>query len=229
MSLVRRLARPALAATFVSGGLRSLRHPEVSAPATEQVAARVSAVLRRGLPAQLAGRVPTETVQLVRLNGAISLAGGLLLAVGKSPRPAAVALAATLVPTTAARYPFWSDTDPALKAQHRTHFVQSVGLLGGLLLAAVDTGGRPGLSWRAGQASREVGRGARRQARRAGTAAKVARGTAVAARTTAATTARTGAAIATRQARAQARAVRRTGRVARGLAGAAAAKAVVSS
>lgn len=175
MPLVRRLARPALAATFITGGLRAVRHPDALAPGAEPVAARVSSTLRRVLPAQFASKVPTETLSLVRLNGVIQLAGGLLLATGRAPRLSAFALAGTLVPTTAARYPFWSDSDPAAKAEDRTHFVQNVGLLGGLLLAAVDTAGKPGLSWRAERASRDVKRGAGRQKKQAGRAAKVAR------------------------------------------------------
>lgn len=175
MPLVRRLARPALAATFVTGGLRAVRHPDALAPDAEPVAARVSSLARRVLPAQVSSKVPTETVKLVRLNGAIQLAGGLLLATGRAPRLSAFALAATLVPTTAARYPFWSDSDPAVKAEDRTHFLQSVGLLGGLLLAAVDTAGKPGLTWRAERASRDVKRGAGRQGKQAKRTAKAAR------------------------------------------------------
>jgi uncharacterized membrane protein YphA (DoxX/SURF4 family) len=52
------------------------------------------------------------------------------------PRLAALALAASLVPTTYAGHPFWGETDKQVRGQQRTHFVKNLGLLGGLLLTA---------------------------------------------------------------------------------------------
>lgn len=182
MPLVRRLARPALAAVFVSGGLRDFRHPDAAVPQAAPVAERISGTLRRVLPPQYASKVPTDTATLVRINGGIQLAGGLLLALGRAPRLSSAALAVSLVPTTIADHPFWSRDDAAVKANDRSHFVKNVGLLGGLLLASVDTAGKPGLSWRASRASRDVQRQAkhakgqaRAQARQARTQAKLAR------------------------------------------------------
>ncbi|HUJ66530.1 MAG TPA: hypothetical protein VLX59_13380, partial [Acidimicrobiales bacterium] len=56
----------------------------------------------------------------------------------------------------------WEETDEATKAQQRIHFIKNLGLLGGLILAAVDTEGAPSLGWRA-----------RRRARRASYALQV--------------------------------------------------------
>jgi putative oxidoreductase len=182
MPFVRRLARPALAAVFISGGLSAFRHPDARVPEAEGVASKITGTLKRVLPPQYASKIPTDTASLVRINGGVQLAGGLLLAVGRAPRLSSLALAVTLVPTTVARYPFWSRDDATAKADDRTHFVQNIGLLGGLLLASVDTAGKPGLSWRAQRASRDVQRQARHakgqaksQAKQARTQAKLAR------------------------------------------------------
>jgi uncharacterized membrane protein YphA (DoxX/SURF4 family) len=90
-----------------------------------------------------------------------------LLATGRMPRLASTVLAASIIPTTAIDHAFWDETDPDRKAQSRSLFFKNVGLLGGLLLAAVDTEGRPGLVWRA----QHAGKTTRREARHAKRAA----------------------------------------------------------
>lgn len=92
--------------------------------------------------------LPFETETWIRVNGAVQVAGGLLLATGRLPRLAAGVLALTLVPTTLAGHRFW-EAEGDQRAAQRVHFTKNLGLLGGLLLAAVDTGGRPSLAWRA--------------------------------------------------------------------------------
>ena len=78
-------------------------------------------------------------------------------------------LAASLVPTTVAGHQFWNETDPAAKANQKIHFFKNLSMLGGLLLAAVDTEGRPGVAWRARRAATDV----RRQAKHLGREAKL--------------------------------------------------------
>jgi uncharacterized membrane protein YphA (DoxX/SURF4 family) len=92
--------------------------------------------------------IDLEDETYVRVNGAVQVGAGLLLAVGKAPRLASTALAASLVPTTFAGHRFWEYEGDERQAQE-IHFMKNVGLLGGLILAAVDTEGRPGLAWRA--------------------------------------------------------------------------------
>jgi hypothetical protein len=86
-----------------------------------------------------------------------------------------LALAATIVPTTYAAHGFWTIEDPAARAQQKTHFLKNVGLLGGVLLASVDTAGEPGLAYRARRVRFEAGRQtalAKREARRAAKSAR---------------------------------------------------------
>jgi uncharacterized membrane protein YphA (DoxX/SURF4 family) len=173
-----------LAAIFVIQGYDTLLHPD-------KVASRAEAVVRplaEKIPA-----IPEQTEQAVRINGAVQLVAGSLLALGRLPRLSALALAATLIPTTLAGHPFWATDDKQERAQQRIHFLKNAAMLGGLLTAAADTGGDPSLAWR--------GRHAVRSARRdASLAAKTAR-----------TSAKAGAKVGVKAGRASARADRLTG------------------
>jgi hypothetical protein len=54
-------------------------------------------------------------------------------------------------------------------------FFKNVSMVGGLLLAGVDTEGRPGVAWRARRAARDVRREARSLRRQAAAEARVAK------------------------------------------------------
>ena len=97
-----------------------------------------------------------------------------MLATGRFTRPAALVLAGTLIPTTAAGHAFWNNDDPAARNNNQIHFLKNLGLLGGLLLAAADTEGRPGLRWRAGHRIDHSRRSVTRAVRTARREAKIA-------------------------------------------------------
>jgi len=113
---------------FVVGGLDAFRHPEAKQASAEVVTGPVTETL--GLP--------DETVTMVRVNGAVQVAGGILLGLGVCTRTAAIALAASLVPTTLAGHHFWNESDPKARAAQRIHFLKNTAMLGGLLLVATD-------------------------------------------------------------------------------------------
>jgi uncharacterized membrane protein YphA (DoxX/SURF4 family) len=159
MTVVRRLARPLLASSFVAGGVDALREPGPKVPAAEHVAPPVAARLPF---------LPEDPEALVKINGAVQVAAGSMLALGRFPRLSSVLLAASVVPTTLAGHRFWEQSDPDAKAQHKVQFLKNLGLLGGLMLAAVDTEGRPGLAWRTRHATRHAAAGTRRTRRAAG-------------------------------------------------------------
>jgi len=165
MSLVRTLARPLLAATFVSSGIDTVLHPMNRAERARPLVDRFGPGL--GLP--------ENPELLVRGNGVVMAAAGMAFAGGRAPRLAALALAATAVPATFLDQPFWEQKDPERRRDERAIFLRNLGLLGGVLLAAVDTQGRPGLAWRGRNALARAEKGAARagrQARRAGTVAR---------------------------------------------------------
>ena len=145
--LIRRLARPMLAGIFISGGIDALRHPE-------QKAAIASDPIE-GAAEKFEVETP-ETEALVKVNAGAMIGAGLLLSAGKAPRLSSIVLAATLVPTTLAGHRFWEETDPQKRSQQQIHFLKNVSLLGGLILAAVDTEGRPDLAWVARRAGHKL-------------------------------------------------------------------------
>ena len=87
----------------------------------------------------------------------------------------ATVLAASLVPTTLAGHAFWNETDPQAKYAQRLQFYKNTSVFGGLLLAAVDTEGKPGLAWRARRAAADVRREAKQVAKTARREAKLAK------------------------------------------------------
>ena len=165
MSAVRRLARPMIAAIFIQGGFDALRHPGTKVGKAGPVIAKLTGPLH----------LPDDPELLVRANGAAMVGAGSMLALGRFPRLSALVLAASLVPTTVAGHRFWEEDDPVSMKNQRTHFLKNVGLLGGTLLAVVDTGGKPGIPWRARRAAKDVHRTAKMAKREAKLGAKAAR------------------------------------------------------
>lgn len=139
MPLSRRLARPLLASMFVYGGIDALRDPASKVAVAEKVTSQ--------LP------IDQDAELLVRANGAAQVAAGGLLAIGRLPRLSALVLAGSLVPTTVAAHRFWEEKDEGDKAAQTIHFLKNVSMMGGLLLAALDTEGRPSVTWRAKRAA----------------------------------------------------------------------------
>jgi uncharacterized membrane protein YphA (DoxX/SURF4 family) len=77
MDPVRLVARSALGAVFIGGGMDALRNPapraKLAAPVTDKAR-------------QAAGFLPDDDEQLVRINAAVHVAAGSLLVLGKLPR-----------------------------------------------------------------------------------------------------------------------------------------------
>ncbi len=169
MTLVRRLARPMLASMFISGGIDSLRNPAPRVPAAKDVGPTIASKLPY---------LPEDPETLVKINAGVMVGAGTMLALGRLPRLSALLLAGSIIPTTLAGHRFWEAQDPDTKAAQRTHFFKNLGLLGGLLLAAVDTEGQPGLVWRARHVTSHAAHGTRRAHRTARREARLAAHTA---------------------------------------------------
>jgi uncharacterized membrane protein YphA (DoxX/SURF4 family) len=137
-----------LAGIFVASGARTFVNPGPATAAAAPVTDRVGPWL-----SSLDKRLPTDARTLVQINAATHFVGGLLL-LTRLHRPAALALVASLVPTTLAGHRFWETDDPA----QRTQFLKNAAIAGGLMLAATDTEGRPGLRWRTRHALTDANR-----------------------------------------------------------------------
>jgi len=149
--LIRRIARPMLSAVFISRGVDALRSPKPAADA-----ARPTLEGLRKLPDPVGANVPSNAETVARVNAAVQIGGGLLLASGKLPRVASAALALTVVPGSLGVHTFWRESDPHRKADERRAFLTDVSLIGGLIIAAVDTEGKPSLGWRGRRAAHKV-------------------------------------------------------------------------
>jgi len=145
MTIVRRLARPLLAAPLIQSGLDAARHPGPQAELARPLLDRATQPLK----------LPQDPVLVVRAAGAVTATAGLLLAVGKLPRLSALAIVAT-APVVQNSQPFWKEKDAELRRAQRDTFLKNLGIVGGALLATVDTEGRPSLAWRSRRAARSA-------------------------------------------------------------------------
>jgi putative oxidoreductase len=116
--LFRFMARLALALPFIRLGWDAAQEP----------GGRVNAAAKLGVP---------QPDLAVRLNGYTMVAAGVTLALGILPRLSAVALVASLIPTTYAGHPFWEEQDPQKRQGQLIHFLKNVSMVGGLLLVAL--------------------------------------------------------------------------------------------
>ena len=149
--LVRRIARPMLAAPFVVLGYQALKNPGGRVEMARPIVEKVTAVADKQLPVQ----VPKDPEQWVRINAGVQIGAGALFGLGRLPRLSALLLSGSIVPTTLAGHRFW-EKDGADRQQQLIHFLKNLGLAGALLIAAVDTEGKPSVGWRARRAARRA-------------------------------------------------------------------------
>ncbi|GAB3578348.1 DoxX family membrane protein [Amycolatopsis endophytica] len=161
--ILRRLARPMLAGIFIYGGINAFKqaegHAEAARPVLDKVGERSD---------KLPDAVPTDPVTLVKIDAGVKIAAGTLLALNKFPRLSSLALIGSLVPTTLAGHPFWEAKDPQEKQQQLIHLLKNAGLVGGLLIAAADTEGRPSVGWRTRHAAEKASKQAHKATGKAG-------------------------------------------------------------
>ena len=142
MSPIRSLARPLLAAAPVLDGVAALRDPAPRAAVLEQA----------GL---------SQPQQLVQASAAAKVLGGLAFATGRLPRASALLLATTTAGSA------WVHSSTTSGDARRSGLLTDLGLVGGLLLAAADTGGRESVPHAAARVSRRAQRKAGKAATRA--------------------------------------------------------------
>lgn len=155
----RRVARPLLAAAFIASGVDALLHPKPRVDAAKPLLDKA----RDAAPS-----VPAvDPVLFVQAEAAVKVGAGMMLALGRAPRLAASVLAVDLIPTTVVEHPFWSGDYPDDRKAQQAQFLKNAGLLGGLLLAIADTGGKPSLAWRAKLAKKDAKKSVGKASRRA--------------------------------------------------------------
>ncbi|MGW0937154.1 DoxX family protein [Streptomyces sp. NPDC002666] len=155
MAVLRRITRPLLATPFVIEGVRALRRPLPLAAGTESWARRLGAPV-------------DDPLRVVKINAAVQIGAGGLLALGRLPRTASLVLAASLIPATLAEHAWWREENPQLRKDQVLEFTQRIGLFGALLLGAADTHGKPSAAYCARTATTRGRKKAHRAAVRAG-------------------------------------------------------------
>lgn len=142
MSLIRSIARPLLAAPFILEGIRTVKTPEREIDVAPAAFAKVDEMLAASSAPDM---IDSRTI--VRAAGAVAAGAGVMYATNRAPRAAAVLLLATTSIGFANRRKIWE-----LRGEERMNEIQAIltdaGLLGGLLLAIVDTDGSPSVGYR---------------------------------------------------------------------------------
>lgn len=129
MSLTKFVARSALSAVFISGGIGEVSNAEHLAPAVDGAKEKLPEAAR-GVADSLDSKL------LAQVDGVVMTAAGAALALGIKPRFAAAVLAAQLIPVTAVGHRFW-EADESDKQGQQIHFFKNLSLAGGLLLTAL--------------------------------------------------------------------------------------------
>lgn len=170
MAISRRIARPLLSSTFLTSGVQVLKDPTSAAEGLRPWLDKVGPAARsRGIP------LPSDPASVARGVAALQVTAAGALAWGKAPRASAAVLSATLLPSLLAHNPWNPGQDQGTKQRNMAETAKNASLVGGVVLAALDTEGRPGLAWRARRATRDARRQARTLARQTALEAKLAK------------------------------------------------------
>ncbi|WP_462417174.1 DoxX family protein [Kytococcus sp. Marseille-QA3725] len=138
MDPIRMIARPMLGGLFVATGINHIKDSEHGAEVAEEFNRTVLEPVG----------VPVDGSQLMKLHGYVSVIAGAGLSLGVAPRACALALAADVTAVNLTAHRFW-EKDGEERQGDQIQFLKNLAIAGGLLVAAADTAGKPGLSWRA--------------------------------------------------------------------------------
>ena len=159
MSLVRRIARPLLAAPFIFEGVQTAIRPDRVLDALPVTIADIDEQVSKS-------PLPTDAETILRAAGGLAAVAGAAFALNKKPRLASATLLLTTTVGLAGRKRVWE-----LKGTERTEELRAIaGDLG--LLAAVDTDGKPSLAYRVDKAIERAQKSAAEKQRELEKAAK---------------------------------------------------------
>jgi len=143
MSFLRFSSRCLLSGYFFADGLKAAINPDPLIDEAEPYAKKFTSFVDQTLPSDIARRVPSKTSTLVRIHGIAQALGALMMATGFFRRPGAVMVAASYLPKVLMSRPSGGgDVLP---------FIRELALLGGTLVEAGNTQGRPDCSWKKAQ------------------------------------------------------------------------------
>lgn len=150
MTLIRKVARPLLAANFIAEGVDRLRRPSEAGSQLQTTFDEIASVLPQAETVSANAKLAAQAV------GGVQVGAGALLAIGKFPRLAALTLCGIQKLNTYAQFRSADvETEEQITAQRR-NLLKNVSLIGGLGLASVDLAGKPSLAWRAEHLSKRA-------------------------------------------------------------------------
>lgn len=143
MSIVRFVARPLLASSYIASGVDRLRNSEDTAaqlrPALQQIGSAVPS----------AKSITSNEKLVAKVVGGAQVGAGVLLGIGKLTRLAALVLVGSSALNAIVEFRSADTSTKEGRTDRRNQLLKNVSLIGAVLLAAVDTDGRPSLAWRA--------------------------------------------------------------------------------
>jgi uncharacterized membrane protein YphA (DoxX/SURF4 family) len=95
-----------------------------------------------------------------KATAAAQIGAGALLVLNRAPRLTALVAALAVIPDALTGHDFWTEKDPDSKHTQRSMFARDLGLLGGSIVTAVETGGRESMPHRALRTSRHAAKSA---------------------------------------------------------------------
>jgi uncharacterized membrane protein YphA (DoxX/SURF4 family) len=161
MSLLRFAGRTMLASFFVVNGAKAVANPEPLVSSAEPLAKAFVPLAQKVAPPTVANYIPEDTRTLVRLTGVAQVLGGLMLATGIGRRLGAGLLGASMIPHVLASRPGKLST-PEERQIAQSQLLRNVALLGGAILASLDTQGKPDLAWLAADRKQRLSASAER-------------------------------------------------------------------
>ncbi|WP_026545909.1 DoxX family membrane protein [Arthrobacter sp. 35/47] len=143
MTLVRVLARPLLASSFVLTGIDRLRNTDATAAALRPTLDRIT----KAVPAAASATGNEQAV--AKVLGTAHLGAAVLLGIGRFSRLSALVLVVTSTLNAVVEFNNADSSTSKARKERRNQLIKNLSLLGAVLLAAVDTNGRPSWAWRA--------------------------------------------------------------------------------
>ena len=141
VSLVRLIARPMLASAYIANGVVRVKNPDVAASSVEPI----SKMAKKKFDVEI------DPALIARATGVAQVTAGSLLAIGKMPR-----LSSSILVTTYLLEVVGQQLNKETRSTDG--LLAKTAILGGALLASVDTAGKPGLAWRAQHAAEDLWR-----------------------------------------------------------------------
>jgi uncharacterized membrane protein YphA (DoxX/SURF4 family) len=129
-SAARAAGRASLAWMFIRASSDVFRDPTRATGTAGPLLAKARKVSPVPLP---------DDRDIVRLNAALQVATGVMIATNVAPRLAAAGLIVSMVPTTLAGHAYWTVDDPAQVPNQRAQFNKNLAMVGGLLLLAASS------------------------------------------------------------------------------------------